>query len=159
MSITIPHAKYGTLVYDENIWTGKRTLLCNNTPCTKLGRNSFQMEDGTVATLKGSTLTGVKLLLGGETIQVSAPAKWYEYALALLPFVFDMIWGNIPAAIEMFPIVSGAIGGLICAVGAVLSFFLMRKTSKWWLKVIIGIAVGAVAILICYAIALAILSA
>lgn len=53
MSITIPHAKYGTIVYDENIWTGKRTLLCNNTPCTKLGRNSFQMEDGTVATLKG----------------------------------------------------------------------------------------------------------
>lgn len=159
MSITIPHAKYGTLVYDENIWTGKRTLYCNDTPCLKLSRNTFRMDDGTVATLKGSTLTGVKLLLGAETIQVSAPAKWYEYVLALLPFVFDMIWGNIPATLKIFPIVSGAIGGIICAVAAVLSFFLMRKTEKWWLKVLIGIAVGAVAVLICYAIALALLSA
>lgn len=159
MVVQTEHEKLGTIVYEESFWTGRKKLSVNGLPCERADKRTFRLADGRTAQLVGNYIRGVRLELGSESVQIVAGAKWYEYVLALLPLLFDLVWGNVPALFALFPMVGGALGALICALGMCLCFVFMRKAGKWWQKVLIALAVGAAAILICYAIALAILSA
>ncbi len=159
MNVTIEHPKYGKISYDENAWTGRKTIVVGIRPCTKLNRRTFRLEDGTVARIRGNFLSGSTLLIGDEEFPLTPRVKWYEVVLAVLPFIFDVVWGNVVELVAIFPIVGGAIGGLICGAGMFLSLYFMRKVKVWWQKVLIGLLVGAAAILICYAIAVIILAA
>ncbi|MCI6357331.1 MAG: hypothetical protein MR766_01685 [Erysipelotrichaceae bacterium] len=60
--------------------------------------------------VKGSTLT-----INGDSYKISENLKWYEYVLAILPFVFILIWGNVPALVQILPVIGGAIGGVVSA--------------------------------------------
>lgn len=91
--------------------------------------------------------------------QMSPKSSPLEIFLALLPFIFDIIWGNIPSTVGIFPIVGGAIGGVITALLGMTSLIFMKKTKNVLFKLLIGLGFAIIAILICYLIALAILSA
>ena len=109
--------------------------------------------------MTGNFLRGAALYIHGKQHQLTPAAKWYEYVLAVLPLLFNLIWGNVVALFEIFPVVGGAIGGAIGGVGFVLSLLLMRKTNQWWAKILIGLAAFAVSVLISYGVALLFLSA
>lgn len=155
----IQHPEIGEITYDESFWTGRKKLYVNGEQLTKKSRTEFETADGKTVTLKGNILSGTKAVIGGNEVVIEPATKWYEYVLSFVSLVFVLIWGNVTALCEIFPIVGGALGGFISALFSVLNLILIKKTDKLWLKLIISLASFVVAILICYLLALAILSA
>lgn len=159
MKNIIQNEKLGEIIYEESFWTGKKNISIAGKPLTKVDKKTFKTEDGKTATLTGNFLYGCKMALEGETIELSRPIKWYEYVLSLLPFILVMIWGNVVALCEIVPIVGGAVGGLISAIFCCINLYVIKKFNQWWLKIIISIISLGLTFLICYLIAIAILSA
>ena len=159
MKVTVKVPEYGLIGFEESAWTGRKTLSHNGKECAKLGKNKFVLENGETAEVTGNFLRGAVMYIRGKEYRLTPAAKWYEYVLAVLPLLFNLIWGNVVALFEIFPVVGGAIGGAIGGVGFVLSLLLMRKTNQWWAKILIGLAAFAVSVLISYGVALLFLSA
>ncbi len=149
----IQHPVYGEIVYDENIWTGKKTLTVNGENAKTISKNIFEA-DGKTLTISGSLLTGIKLFTDDETIEISPKPKWYEITLAVLPLVFLLTWGNSPALCAIFPVVGGAIGGALGGLGAVISLLYMKKADSPLKKVLIGTVALVATILIAFLLAL-----
>lgn len=103
-------------------------------------------------------MTDATLLIDGEEYAVIAKTKWYEYILAVFPFVFVLVWGSIPASVDIFPVVGGAIGGLISGAMAVVSLASMKKTNKVTMKIVIGLVFVVITLLITHIVAKFILS-
>lgn len=99
--------------------------------------------------VKGSTLT-----INGDSYKISENLKWYEYVLAILPFVFILIWGNVPALVQILPVIGGAIGGVVSALMGLLSAVVMKETKSIALKILYGIAFFLATVAICYALAI-----
>ena len=152
-------ATLGEIVFEESFWTGKKSLTVNGEVLTKVDKKTFRFADGRNATIKGSMLFGAKMITGGNEITVSGSLKWFEYVLALVIPVFVMIWGNVPSLCAMFPLVGGAIGGVLSVLGMYLSVVLMKRTHNVALKILIGLGVFVATVLVCYLIALGIISA
>ena len=158
MKSVIKHERLGEITYEESFWTGKKTLYFNGQELTKTARNVFQTSEGETVTLTGNFFSGLKANIGTESVQLTAACKWYEYVLSALPLVLILIWGNSVALCNIFPVVGGAIGGLIGGVFLALNMLICRKINNVILKVLICIATTGICFIICYGIALAILS-
>lgn len=157
MKELVQHQVYGDIVYEESFWTGKKTLTVNGVDAQPVSKKEF-MIDGKKAIIKGSYLTGIDLCVEGDTIEMSPKPKWYEVVIAILPLIFLLTWGNSVALCSIFPVVGGAIGGALGAIGAMMSLLLMKKSKSLMSKLLIGICACAVTILIAYALALALLA-
>ena len=132
------HEKYGRIVYTESFWLGKKTISVNGKLGQKIAKNAYLI-DGKAATIKGSYLYGSDLFIEGEKVEIVKRPKWYELLLALIPFIFIVIWGSVPSLVEIFPVVGGALGGLIGALGGIYSVMLTKKMNTLFTKVLIGI--------------------
>lgn len=162
MKKIINHEIYGEICYSESEWTGRKKLTVNGRELQKDSKKTFLLiKDGKTISIeqKGSFFSGVSLVIDNETIEITKPCKWYEFALAIIPFAFVIIWGNIPASVNIFPVVGGAIGGGITALIGIYGLSVSSKMKKWYFKVLVGVCAAALSILICYLIAIAILSA
>ena len=155
MREVVQHPVYGEIVYDESIWTGKKTLTVNGVNALKLSKKEFAINEKRF-TLKGSYISGVSLCVDDETIQLSPKTLWYELILAIFPFLFLIIWGSSATLCAIFPVVGGAIGGALGGVAIVVSLFLMKKQKSPIVKVLIGSAVIVATIFVSYIIALGI---
>ena len=144
---TTQHPIYGEISYTESFWTGKKSLKFNGVEAQKLSKKTFKIGEKHVE-LKGNYTLGVKLLIDGETIVVSPTPKWYETALAILPIVFALTWGNSIALCQIFPVMGGAIGGLLGAFFSMLSLSFMKKEKRVLVKIVIGLALFAASILV-----------
>ncbi len=156
MKISVDHPSIGKIVYDENFWSGKKSLTVNDIPAKKVSKNEFLINEEK-AVIKGNFFVGISLLLQNETIQILQKPKIYEVVLAILPIIFLLIWGNSVALCSIFPVVGGAIGGFIGGMFGVLSLVFMANTKKPLVKISIGLAMFASAILIAFAIAMLII--
>ena len=159
MKVVIQHDTYGEIVYNESFWVGKKSLTINGVEATKISKKEFQMPDGTTAQIQGNFLYGACLLIGSESIRLTPKIKWYEIALAIIPFVLIMVWGNVVALCKIVPVVGGAIGGGISGLLSVLGLVLIKSVKPVWLKILIAVAVAGVTFGICCGIGYAILSA
>ena len=157
MRVVMQHPTYGEIVYFESAWTGRRSIRVNGVQARALSKKEF-MINGERARVKGSLLTGVSLCIGDACITLTPKFKWYESALAFIPFFFVMVWGNVPALCAIFPVVGGAIGGAITGAIGILSLFLMKKANAPVVKALIGLAMAAAGILSCFLVALMLLS-
>lgn len=162
MKAAIQHDAYGTITYEESFWTGKKTLLLNGTPLTRTDKTHFLYNtngESVTVEVKGNALTGVCLHIGKEKIQLVEKPAWYVWTLSILMFAFIIVWGNSPTLCAIFPVVGGAIGGAISGVCAVLNVYFAGKTKNPLFKLLIGLGIFAVMLVVCYAIAAAILAA
>ena len=159
MKKVINHDVFGEIIYDESFWTGKKTITLNGQVATKVDKNTYVTANGQTITIKGGFFTGSSATISGETVVLVPPFKWYEYVMALLPIVFVLIWGNVPALVEVFPIVGGAIGGMISAIFGLCDLLIFSKLKNVLVKIVVALAMFAACLLVCYLIALAILSA
>ncbi|MBQ7226240.1 MAG: hypothetical protein IJX02_06555 [Clostridia bacterium] len=100
MKRIIENEKYGTIVYSESLWTGKKGVNINGMPLERVNKKTFKLENGDTATLTGNSLTGISLGVGGDVIPLSAPMKWYEIAIAIGFFVFVLVY---PSFAALFP--------------------------------------------------------
>lgn len=159
MKRIIEHPELGEIVYEENFWTGRKQISINGEQLLKKSRLSFETADGKAVTLKGNMFAGTKAEIDGQIIEIVPATKWYEYILAFIPLLFVLIWGNVPSLVVILPIVGGAIGGFVSALFAMLTIYLIKKTDKIGVKLLIALANFAVTILVCFLLALAIVAA
>lgn len=159
MKKVIQHPELGEIIYEESFWTGRKKLSINGEQLTRTSRTSFQTSEGKIVTLTGNMVRGTKAEIDGNTVVIDPATKWYEYVMSFVSLIFILVWGNVPALCAIFPVVGGALGGLISAIFSVLNLYLIKKTDKLWLKLVISLASFVVAVLICFLFALAILAA
>ena len=148
MQAVFQHPTYGNIGYEESFWSGKKTLYIPGHVVEKVDKNTFAFtEDGVkkFITLRGNFVTGAVLKIGDESFEVTKAAKWYEIALSVFLFAFYLVWGSVPALCLIFPVIGGALGGLLYAAIACANILLMKKTENVWLKMLIflGLFVAA----------------
>ena len=160
MTKIIQHEKYGHISYEESFWTGRKALTINGTRLAKIDKTRFSYtengENVTVA-LKGNVMIGVTATINGETIVLSPKPEWYVFTLSILMFVFVLVWGNSPALRSIFPLIGGALGGLISALFATTNVLVAANIKKPILKVLVGIGFFAATLVACYIAAVSIL--
>ena len=138
-------SKNGTaILYQENFWTGKKALIINGTPATKIGKKqfSFTAADGkaTFYTVQGSFISGVKVEISDpkETV-VLAQNMWYDWVILVLSLV-----GILPGVIFC-----GAVGGffsaLCCFLAAVFNMTIARSKMNFALRLLLQIVIIALA--------------
>ena len=156
MKASVYHATYGEITYNENFFTGKKTLNVNGVEA-KRERGDIYTLNNTEVRLKGSFLSGVTLLISVDEIEIVERPKWYEYLICVLTFLFVAVWGNSPTLCSIVPIVGGALGGAIAGLCSVLSLVLMRRTKIVEFKILIGLGMFALTVLSCFFVAFAII--
>lgn len=148
------HEGIGEVVYEESFWTGRKTVCINGERLEKINRKTYRDANGNTYELKGNYLIGAKLVSGtSENIVLCKGLKWYEYLIAVLPFVFIVIWGAIPELVLIFPVIGGLVGGAIAALCFCAAVFTVNAVKNVWLRLLIDVAWGALSITVCYLIA------
>lgn len=149
MKEIIQHPVYGEIIYHESFWLGRKNLIVNRVIAQQISKKEFMIGEKK-ATIKGSYLTGVSILIDDKAIELSPKTKWYEYLLAFLPLLFLLVWGNSVALCSIFPVVGGAIGGGLGGLCSGTSLSFIRKTKSTMTKVVIGIGLFATSILLAF---------
>ena len=143
--------KYGEIKYEENIWTGKKSVHINGVALSKVDKTSFSYNhDGLdmKVSIKGSIYKGSTLIVGEEKFEVYPKTLWYEYVLTILPIVLIIVWGSNIYLCSIIPVIGGAIGGAISGVLGILSLSTMKNCNKPLIKILVGLGflVGTFAI-------------
>lgn len=159
MKSVIQHESLGEIIYEESAWTGSKSISINGQKLSKVKRNVFQTQEGETVTLKGNYFLGTKAVIGTETVALTQSIKWYEYVLAIIPFILIFTWGNSVELCSIVPIVGGGIGGAINGAMIFLNLWFIKKAKNIAFKVLIAIGVTGLCFLICYLVAIAILAA
>lgn len=150
MQVTVSHPTYGLITYEESFWTGKKSILFDGIPLLKINKTTFQLPaastdpfaateesaEGVSApvtvTVKGSYINGASLIIGGETVTLTAKAS-----------VLDIILGLIPAVLFFAFVIGGAIGGGLAALIGMGLTTLIKTRKKTIHKILISLGVTA----------------
>jgi len=111
-------------VYQENDWTGKKTLTYDGIPLTKIDRLNYKLEnegETSTVTIKGNSFSGLSVNMFGNEIEVIRKLAWYELVMAILVFAPCCIFGLI--------------GGICGGVFGTLNLLVIRKIKNIYLKI------------------------
>ena len=161
MRTIVQHETLGMIVYEENLWTGKKNIFINNIPLVKQNKKLFLYSNGTTSKtvhVTGNFMSGTKLLIDGETIEITPSAKWYEMMCSVFIIVLNLVWGNNVALCAIFPIVGGAIGGGISGIIAAFNILAMKSVKKVGLKLLVWVGMLAAMLVICFLIGIFLIS-
>ena len=81
----------------------KKELSINGKSFYKVGKNKYSYgsgEDLIEAYLIGNFISGVKVIIGNDSIQVIPKTKVYEWILAFIPFIFILKSSNFSLILE-----------------------------------------------------------
>ena len=157
MIVNLQHETFGPIVYDENVWTGKRRIFINGTEIKKIKKNLYEYQNGEEklnVSVKGNFISGIKLIIGAETIDVERAANWYEALCSGLIFALILVWGNSVELCSIFPIIGGAIGGAVSGLMAFFNLLWMKSTDGVAKKLLIWVGMLVATVMICYVLAL-----
>ena len=156
MKTSIHHVGYGQIEYEENLFTGKKSVSVNGVKLKKQKKNRFDFDYYGIQTpcqVKGGFVSGARLYIGEDILELSKPSKWYEVALSVFICVFVLLWGNLPALYNLFPMIGGAFGGAIAGFGMFMSLIWMRSIKKVILKILAWLLVFVATVFTCFAFA------
>ena len=148
----------GEIIYTESVFSGRKKIFVNGKELKKQSKNVYVTENGEQVLLNGNFYQGMTLTIGGNKYQVSEKLKWYDYLTFILPILFNIIWGNSVTLCKIVPIIGGAIGALICGLLGAFGLVTIKKCSTIWQRTLVVIGTFVLSVLICYLLALAILS-
>jgi hypothetical protein len=154
--------KYGNIEYQESIWTGKKSIKVNGQTLKALSKTTYSFDhegENVKAIVAGTIYKGSSLTIGNERYQIYAKSSWYEIVLAFIPFIFILVWGNVPALCAILPVIGGAIGGGISGALSFVSLTVMKSYDKPLLKLVTGIGFLVATITICAVLGIALVSA
>ena len=160
MKALATHPEIGEIMYEESFWTGRKALTINGTRLTKIDKTHFAYSenDQTVTvTLKGSIMTGVTININGQSIAIIPKPEWYVLTISILMFAFVVIWGSSPSLCEIFPMIGGALGGIVSALFAMTNILITTNIKKPILKLLVSLGFFAIDVLACYIAAVSIL--
>lgn len=152
MKVTVSHPTYGLITYEESFWTGKKIITFDGIPLTKINKTTYQYQSlsadpftaseesasvPVTITVKGNYISGVSLVIGDETITLTAKAS-----------ALDFVLGYIPAGLFFAFVIGGAIGGALGALIGMGLTILMKTRKKTIHKVLIciGLSVAVLAV-------------
>ncbi len=75
MREVIQHEKLGEIVYEENFWTGKKSLQVNGVRLQKTNKKTFVTESGEYYVINGNYIQGAVLAAGEETVRLTQPVN------------------------------------------------------------------------------------
>lgn len=164
MKKRIVHPAYGEIIYEESIWSGKKSLWINGTALKKVNKTTYVLGEGDGAlqvAVGGSVMTGVALSIRGEDIWIVSKPTALDWILAAIPFMLMIVWGNNAQLCSIIPVVGGAIGGALGGFGMVYTMIALRERStaaKLLTALLATLATFAVGALLGFAIVLAYLA-
>ena len=156
MQAAVEHSVYGVILYEENIWIGTKKLFVNGQALEKQSKNTFVLvkdKQPVYFTIKGSYLSGIKLIVDDRTFQIVSGPKWYEVLIVVAMVFLYFLWANIPTLCMYLPVIGGAVGAAVCGGVSEFSLYLMRLQKNAGMKVLIGLSMGILTIAINYALA------
>lgn len=112
------------ITYDENFWSGKKTITINGQKLQKVDKKTYKYKDK-YYTLKGSYLTGVELGIGVQKVMLVRKLSTLETILCFLPLLIVVTGGMI----------GGLCGGAAWAFNAVF----IRKHDKMIGKILCSV--------------------
>lgn len=153
--------KYGEIVYEEELFTGKRKVILNGTEMTKeIGRTYVcpYGDEEIRGKLKGNIFTGLKLKIEDDNIVLVKMAKWYEILLSILipVIIFGVNYLIIPLVKETVvglfigPVIVGAFTGIVSVFAMFASVILMKKMNHIGLKIFVWAGILLCALLLIY---------
>lgn len=128
--------KNKTFFYEENVWTGKRTLVYYGTPLKKLSYGVYKYQKGDesqIFEVKGNSLIGLTVKMFGKDVRLIKPLAWYEITLSALIFVAFVLFGIWSGQWWVGAICGGLGGGT-----SVAYLYLAKKVEPLWLKILLG---------------------
>ena len=154
MKTVVNHEKYGEILYDENVWTGKQTITVNGAELKKEKRRLYvgQGADGVISVrIKGNALVGLKLIVNEvDEIKAIAPPKWYDILLSAFIGAFIIVWGNTYALCKIAPLIGGGIGGgIACGISSI-NFMIIKFQKDIWVQLTVSLAFFALTFGLCY---------
>ena len=149
MERIVQNEKIGTIIYTESFLTGKKSVNVNGVQLKRIEKNTFQLLDGDTATISGNSITGIRLGINGEVIQISKPMKWYELAITVFFFVFVIAWGASSALVSILPVVGGAVGGAITGALSILGVFFAAAREKKLHRILMLVLFGILSFVAC----------
>lgn len=161
MKSVVKNEVYGEIVYDENFWSGKKTLSINGINLAKKDKKTFILEkpEGPVVVhVIGNIYNGEKIEINQDVIILNEKATWYEMFCSISIFLLIIIWGGNAELCRIVPIVGGAIGGGISGGMSYCNLIAMKQSNQVWKKLLIWLGFLIGTIFICYIVAALILS-
>ncbi len=162
MKSVILTEKYGEIAYEENFWTGKKTVTVNGTRLNKVNKKTFVGDIGgeqVTVTVKGGFLSGAIIDINGTQFRVTEPAKWYDYLFTFAWVGVYIVLSVTPAFYTVFPIVGGALGGAIAGIGAALTLYAIKPMKNIALKFAVSLGAFISVMLINFVLAIVLLNA
>lgn len=143
----------GLLIISQNSFSGNFTVTFNGVKMNAITKNKFKYGDHEV-TIFGSTFAGYSFLFDGkEKGVITEKLPWYIFVLALAPFVWSIILGNLSFLVDYgFYYVGGAIGGAISGGLSFLALFLCANAQKTWVRLLICFASWLIIFGLCFGI-------
>ena len=144
------HPTYGLIEYEENVWTGKKSISINGAPLQKVSKKEYLLSvDGkpVSVTVRGSVMTGASLSIQGDEIQMVSKPTVLDWILGVFPFLVILVWGNNFQLCSIVPVVGGAIGGALGGLGMALTVLAIREKKlvfKFLISILATLATFAV---------------
>ncbi len=135
------------LEFEENFWTGRRSIKYNGIPLKKIKNSLFEYQDGEKVEqfrIKGNQFIGMIITMFNNEIELERKLTWYEIVLSILVFLPCFLFG----------LVGGICGGILGFTNLVI----IRQLNKWYLKVIVSILFLTIGMLLSYVIAVLVLN-
>lgn len=131
------------IYYEENFWTGKKTIKINNLILNKVKRNVYT--DGTRNyTLKGSYFTGVTLSTDEYTFTIYEKLSLFECILGFFPWIMVII--------------GGAIGAVFGVLASFVTISVIRSSKNVFVNIVTSIAATLVAFGLWFVVAMILLA-
>lgn len=152
MKKTVTSQNYGAITYEESFWTANKQVYIDGQKLVKTSKSTFTYQrDGMniPVTVKGHFKIGCTVTIGNESVVVYDKIKWYEILFMVLVICVPVVWGNVPALCEIFPVTGGILGAVIGVLMAYAGLIAMRATENVVVKILafIGLFVANVVIL------------
>lgn len=141
MKQMIKHSALGEIVYEENIWSGKKTICIDGVRLQKVKKDTYSWdrdEQQRQVILRGSVITGVTMTVDGEEIILVPKPAVLDWLLSFLPFAIIMVWGNNTYLCNLIPVAGGAIGGALGGVALVITMLKIRE-KRGVMKVLVAL--------------------
>lgn len=149
MKTVVQDESYGRILYEENIWTGKKYISINAQPLSKLDKKTYRYTKSNGETVdfkvKGNFFTGVALVAFNARIQVVRKTNWFEWLFFILTLCVAFVWGNSVTLCKIFPVAGGAIGGCLGVLCGMFPVFIAKLINNKWLQALCGL-IGFLAI-------------
>lgn len=153
--------RFGEIEYYESAWSGKRSVKVQGQTLTPVKKDTFLLRSSIgelPVVIDGSYMKGVTIEIDGEKIEIIEKPKWYVLTLIILFAIIPIVWANVPSLSSIFPLVGGALGGVIMVVCAVASYMLTRVVQKPVYKILIIFAGFLLNVALCFGVGMIIIA-